>query len=74
MYDFSIHIFLKTKFHCLVAVTSGDIEQYVYYNYFLSSLRRHNFEINENKSGQKFKYLKNKKSFNHEIKNLFHHF
>ena len=33
-----------------------------------------NFEINENKSGQKFKYLKNKKSFNHEIKNLFHHF
>ena len=33
-----------------------------------------NFEIIEKKSGQKFKYLKNETSFNHEIKNIFHHF
>ena len=44
-----------------------------------------NFEINRSffikpsfyitkKSGQKCKHLKNKKSFKHEIKNIFHHF
>ena len=44
-----------------------------------------NFEINHSffikpffyitkKSGQKCKHLKNKKSFKHEIKNIFHHF
>ena len=26
------------------------------------------------KKGQKFKYLKNEKSFQHEIKSIFHHF
>ena len=26
------------------------------------------------KSGQEYKYFNNKKSFNHEIKNIFHHF
>ena len=63
-----------TKFNCLIAFTSNDFEQYVYYNCLLTSLDVMNFEINLflliksfsymiKTSGEKLKYLGNKKSF-----------
>ena len=65
-----------TKFHCLVAITSCDTGQYVYCNYLFPRLWHHKFcsyswlsyqvVINltyPKISGQKFKYLKNEKSF-----------
>ena len=42
--NISLVIFHKlTKFHCLVAFTSWNIEQYVYCNCLLTRLRRHKF-------------------------------
>ena len=74
-----------TKFHCLVAFTSWDMEQYV-----IAILRQPgcdiiNFKINlifliksflyiTKKTRQKLKYLENEKSFYSEIKKNFHHF
>ena len=67
----------------LIAFTSRDIGQYVYYNCLLTRLWRDKFEINliflikpfcsmTKKSRQKFKYLENEKSFWCEIKSVFH--
>ena len=41
VYDFSRKMFLMlqlAKFHCLIALTSRDIGQYVYYNCLLARL------------------------------------
>ena len=68
-----------TKFHCLIAFTSWDIWQYVYYKGLLSTLWRLNFEVYRNfltkqfsymtrNSEQKVKYLKNEKSWNKKVK------
>ena len=61
------------------------LKQYVYCHFFVFQCVWINFEIYlsfliklfsdmTKKSGQKFKDLKNKKSFQHEIKSIFHHF
>ena len=89
MCDFSRKTLLKlysinlTKFYCLIAFTSWDIGQYMYCNCLLCC-DVVNFEINliflikpfsymNKKSREKFKYLENEKSFEREIKSVFHH-
>ena len=59
--------------------------RYMHYNYLLSCLCRHKFQIklsflikafsyvNKNLE-QKFKYLENEKSLKHKLKSIFHHF
>ena len=70
-----------TKFDCLVAITSWDIRQYVYFNCLLTRLWRHkfwnwyfqssHFFYMTKKSRQKFKYIENEKSFYDETKCIF---
>ena len=43
VYDFSrkmflMFLYLLTKFHCVIAFTSRDIDKYVYYNCLLTRL------------------------------------
>ena len=70
-----IILYQLAKSHCLIACTSWDTVKYMYWNYFLSSLWRHNslelsltIFINSifylaKKSKGKYKYLKNEESF-----------
>ena len=68
-----------TESYCLIAFTSWDIEQYEPCNHQfpIRWLDKINFESNlgflnmAKKSGQKFRYFKNKKG---EMKRIFYHF
>ena len=73
----------QTKFHYPTAFTSCDISQYVYCNHLFPGFNVINFNFAflpscfprwPKNSGQKFKYLKNKKSFWSWIITIFHHF
>ena len=77
--------YLLTKFHCLTAFTSWVLGNMCIVITFCLVYDVMNFEINHTflikpfycitrKSGQKCKYLKNEKSFSHEIKNIFSSF
>ena len=86
LYDFSWKMFLVLHYInwpnlFTIAFTSRDIGQYVYQNYLLTRLWRHNIWNQSNhfcymtkKSWQKLKYVENEKSFWGEIKNIFHYF
>ena len=73
-------IFYKlTIFNYVIAFTSGDSGQYVYFKFLLT--RRHEFWNQPYLSNQtvflheqKVKYFKNEKSFKSELKSIFHHF
>ena len=88
VHDFPRKMFLR-KVRCLIAFTSQDIGQYVYYNSLrLQSVTSYSlkltminllYPINSfcymiKKSRQKLKYLEYKKSFWGEIKSIFYHF
>ena len=77
--------YLLTKFHCLTAFTSWVLGNMCIVITCCLVYDVMNFEINHTflikpfycitrKSGQKCKYLKNEKSFSHEIKNIFSSF
>ena len=79
---FHVVFYLLTKFHCVVVFTSWDIGKYVFCCPVCDVI---NFEINLSfliksfsyimkKSGQKSKYLKNKKGVKHGVKSIFHPF
>ena len=85
VYDFSHVIFYKlTKFHFLIAFTSWDIGQYVYYNCYpgCGIIKFDNnlifvikpFCYMTKKSRQKFKCIENEKNYWSKIKNIFLHF
>ena len=75
VYNFSRKMFLilystNTKYHCLIAFTSRDIGQYVYYNCLLtgcdvmkSIFLIKPFNYMTKKSRRKLKYLENEKRF-----------
>ena len=79
-------IYYLTKFHRLVAFTSGDTGQYVYCNCLLTRWWHHKFWNKPSLSNKtvfstwpkchdkKFKYLENEKNFQDEIKSIFHQF
>ena len=80
-----IIIYYVTNFHCLIAFTSRDIVQFVYYNCLLTGCDVMHFEIKlillikpfcctTKKSRQKVRYLENENNFWGEIKSIFHHF
>ena len=76
-----VTLYQLIKFNSLIAFTSQDIGLYVYQNYLLTRLWRHNIWNQSNhfcymtkKSWQKLKYVENEKSFWDEIKNIFHYF
>ena len=75
---FSCYILLTDQIS-LIAFTSRDIGQYVYYNYLLSRLwnwpffNKPFFYMNKN-SRQKPRCPENEKNFWGEIKTVFHHF
>ena len=73
------------KFHCLVAFTLWGIGRLCVVIIFFSVCDVINLRINfgfliklfaymTKMTGQKFKYLENEKSFQHDTKNIFHHF
>ena len=67
---------INWPFHCLIAFTSRDIVQYVYYNCLLTRLifLIKSFWYMTKRSRQTLKYFDNEKSFWGGIKSIFHHF